>query len=364
MSWLKKSLFSLFVLILFFGIGEGLAHLLWEQPQIDVDVGMQLTPHRTRIWGLKPGKDRQFGVEIDIGEKGLRSSQQPIQTTRWMTLGDSSIFGHGLRDEETLHTHLASALAQYGHQVEVLCGGIPGYSILQSQRLMNDVGWSLQPSVLVIGNLWSDNNFDHFVDQEWLTVLDERNDLLHQLLSHSKLWGWLNTYLRPIRSVEKGDPHSKISWIRDPYKTGKRRVPVDLYAKELDALIEHARQKGVGVLLLQPANIYRLRGNLTGATWDPYFTAQREIAKRRKVPIIDAATVLRAFKVDEETAFLDEMHPTNTANKWIAQAIVLKALQEGWPENQLLPTETDAWSAEIDDPWQDNPPFEANRQAK
>lgn len=364
MSWLKKTLFSGLSFLFFFLIGEGIARLLWVPPEIDVDVGMQLAPHQTRIWSLQPGTDRQFGVEIHIGENGLRSSQQPVQKTRWLTLGDSSIFGHGLRDEGTLHSHLSTTLEQYGQDVEVLCGGVPGYSILQSRRLMNDIGWSLEPSVLVIGNLWSDNNFDHFVDQEWLAILDARNHFIHKWLSHSKLWGWMNASLRPMKTPEKGDPHSKISWLRDPYKTGKRRVPVNQYASQLDELIEQARQQGIGVILLQPANIYRLRGTLTGATWEPYFIAQREIAEHRNIPIVDVATVLRAFKVPEKQAFLDEMHPTDTSNKWIAQAIVLEALQFGWPDNQLLPSQIDNYIPKIEDPWEDAPPFESNTQAQ
>jgi len=341
----RKLLFSLLPVALLLGAGEALVRGLWtpEAGLEDVDAGVQMVAHPSRIWGLEPDSTlRNFGVDVTVDGDGLRVGAGPEDAPRtWMVVGDSSFFGHGLSAEDTLHAHLAEALEAAGKPTRVLCGAVPGYSVLQTRRMLDEVGWARSPDLLVVGNLWSDNNFDRFTDAEWLSELDARTGRGLGLLTGSRLLQWLKASAAPARPVEAGDPLGRISWIRDPTATGQRRVPVERYHAELDALLGEAAERGVGVVVVQPANRYRVASR-TGTedvpyTWDPYFAAQREVASHRGVPVVDAAAVLRVFGLGGDAAFLDEMHPTGAANQAIALAVSTAVQQAGWPETSLVP---------------------------
>ena len=359
MLHLSKGLFvaTLFLLLMEMGFRS-----CWNpsNPYQEVDVGMQLRPHFTRIWALKPGVEQQFGAKITIDEEGFRRSSVVKGDSTWFVLGDSSFFGHGLRDKETLHEQLQEQLLEQGYSIHVRCGGVPGYSVLQTERMMNEVGWELKPEILLIGNLWSDNNFDHFVDRDWLAALQPPS-VFHQVLWRSRMFGWLQYQISPPEIGKKDDPHRKISWIRDPLAKGARRVDIQTYMTTLDHLIQEAGARGVGVLLIQPANRYRVEGSVPNATWTPYFEAQRMVANHRGVPIFDAAAYLRVFGMNPQEAFLDELHPSGEANHLLAQGMILTLQAAGWPQQLPLPSkDADLIMDSIFDPWSEGVDFSSN----
>ena len=101
----------------------------WTPPDwggtVDVDTAHPTShPH----WSLEQGTHTQFGVEVTIDEYGLRSGPLDTIEPTWLVLGDSSFFGHGLTDPETLHAKLSTQLNQLGIKRSVKCGGVPGYS--------------------------------------------------------------------------------------------------------------------------------------------------------------------------------------------------------------------------------------------
>ena len=282
MNVTRRISYALIVTILMALLSEVGTRMYWSPPDWGrtVDVGTQLIPHPTRIWSLEPGTLSQFGVDVTIDENGLRSWPNDSHGPTWLVLGDSSFFGHGLPDSETLHVSLSTHLKELGIERSVKCGGVPGYSILQSAILLDEVGWDFEPELLIIGNLWSDNNVDYFVDKEWLHSLHRTSAQLISLLRRSHMFLWMWSKLRPYNAEgQQGDPQAKVSWLRDPYAKGQRRVALADYAQELDRILAEAGRRGVGVVLIQPANVYRVDQSVGEATWDPYFSAMAEVGK-------------------------------------------------------------------------------------
>lgn len=364
MSRQRRILFSFSLVLLFFSALELILRMNWDPPnwKHTLDVGTQLLPHPTRIWSMEPGAQVQFGVEVKIDENGLRDSNLDGQEKKWLVIGDSSFFGHGLPDEDTLHEQLTQSHLSNGHSIGVQCGGVPGYSILQSNLLMEEVGWGLNPDMLIIGNLWSDNNFEYFVDSQWLNELHSPQAKIIAGLRHFRSFLLLYSYLRPQASLQskKGNPQSKISWLRSPNAEGKRRVPVEDYAQALDALLSRASEMGVPTLLFQPANRYRVEQSVEEATWDPYFDAMRKVGEYREVPIFDAAAYLRVFGISSNVAFLDELHPTALANSHFVQGLLLQLQSFGWPEKPPIPKSAPPIEQIWSDPWEKGVDFEVN----
>jgi len=351
---MKRILFSVLVLIVCLS-GLELIARCFSFPTLDSpSVGMQLQAHPTRIWSMRPGSQEQFGAMVTVDELGMRQTKTTPNSKKWLILGDSSFFGHGLDDNETLHHHLEETLRTDKSNIDVLCGATPGYSTLQSLDFMNEIGWDLQPSVLVIGNLWSDNNFDHFQDAEWISELHKPQHRLLRMMGQSHLFIQLTRLLRPDllnSSVNEASPHAKISWVRDPYSSGRRRVPLEIYINTLSTIILEARDRNIAVLLIQPANKYRMDIATVEYTWDPYFKTQRAIATHFDIPILDVATTLRAFGLNKSQSFLDDMHPTGEANFWIAQHIadIWKRRQENG--DAWIPNQDEAPTISLKDKW-------------
>ena len=332
---MKRLFFTICTFVLTLCIIEGIARLFPRPKFESPSVGMQLQAHPTRIWSMRPGTQEQFGATVTIDNLGMRTTNTTPDSEKWLILGDSSFFGHGLDDDGTLHHHLENALRTEGLNIDVICGSTPGYSILQSLDFMNEIGWDLKPSVLVIGNLWSDNNFDHFQDAQWMEELNQPQKKLIRNLRNSYIFIHLTNLIRPdVLKTENSDasPHAKISWVRDPFTTGKRRVPLPIYIDALSTLILEAKSRNIATIIIQPANKHRLESEAVEYTWDPYFKAQRAIASHFDVPSIDVAPTLNAFGLSQTQAFLDNMHPTSEANFWVAQRI-----KDEWKHTQDYP---------------------------
>jgi hypothetical protein len=352
---IRKILWSMVVLIAFLGCLEGIAQMFPIAAPPTPQIGMQLQPHPSRIWSMRPGTQQQFGATVTIDNLGMRSTEVNPTSKRWLTLGDSSIFGHGLSDDGTLHHQLEEALRGAGFDIDVLCGATPGYSSVQSLDYLNEIGWDLQPDVIVLGNLWSDNNFDHFQDHVWMDTLSSPSNRIIRVLKSSSLLMHTSKILRPdlwtVDNTLSANPHTKVSWIREPYAKGTRRVPLPLYIHTISTILEEASKRNIEVIVMQPANRHRLDIVDVEVTWDPYFKAQTAVADHYNVPTIDVAPILRAFGLSKSQAFLDQMHPTAQANYWIAQSI-LDLWKNRVTENQAwLPKNTSPPSLEIPDRW-------------
>jgi len=344
--------FSLAPVVALLVAGELLARVLASAPASEVDAGdagdaasggLSMVPHPTRIWSLAPGLIHDGGVTHRIREDQLRAVPETDAPLRALTLGDSSIFGHGLEDQDTLHVQLAAALASRELRVDVYCGGVPGYSTEQSLVLLDETGWGLEPDLLVVGNLWSDNDFQYFVDREWLAALNSPLRRLDRALAWSVAWERLRSLQRPEAARDGALP---IGWVREPYPTreGRRRVPLADYAANLDAMLAAAADRDVGAVVLAPANRHRLEPDGSLVMWDAYFEAMRLVAERRNVLVVDAVETLDGLTLDE--AFLDEMHPTGRANARYGEALAAALVSAGWPEARLIPERAPPLAAE------------------
>ncbi len=310
--------------------------------------GMVLVGHPTRLWGLEPGARRGFGVIATINTLGLRGPPpelpRPKERARVLVLGDSSLFGHGVSDERTLSrqleralsTQLSTRLSTRGLSADVVNGAIPGYTTEQSLVLMDEVGWDLEPTLLLLGNLWSDNSFDRFYDRD---LLHTQRRFAVGLASHSAFFRWLAVALDRFRPRARS---RIVTWTTSSRHRvgGVRRVPLDDYARNLDLLVREARSRGIGAALLAPSNRETVREGLARRTaWSGYFDAQARVAQHHAVPRIDSLPAFQAAVAGGATLddlFLDQMHPTVTGLSLTADLVAGALIAAGWPAEALL----------------------------
>jgi len=297
--------------------------------------------HPTRLWGMNTGNRRVGTVAAFINEKGLRGElpelPRPEGRERVMLVGDSTFFGHGIEDDETIIKQMVARLQERGLDVDGVNGGIPGYSTEQTRMLMEEDGWDLQPTLLLIGNLWSDNNFDHFRDAD---LLRTRQMWMQNPMSRSSLFLMLAAGIDGLT----GNPHARVvTWTRTSElpDTGIRRVPLKRYAQNIDVLIRGAASRGIGTVVVSPVNRQMAEQQVASdVAWQPYFDAQAAVAAHHGVPVIDLAPALIAA-ASEHTGgelYLDEMHPTSLGAGYFADALTDGVVAAGWPEQDLQGT--------------------------
>ena len=102
------------------------------------------------LYRLVPGSSGWYnGTRVDVNAAGLRdrdySEPAPAGISRILVLGDSMVFGVGLRPEDTLPAQLARRL----DAAEAINSGIFGYNLTQQVQLLRDVGPRYRPDVVV-----------------------------------------------------------------------------------------------------------------------------------------------------------------------------------------------------------------------
>ena len=199
-----------------------------------------LLPSATRIFRFPPGPVLLAGATATIDADGFRLPQTAgaAGAPLIITLGDSSIFGHGVQDGATLHDRLQVHLQEAGIATNVTTAAQPGYSTVQALAVMREAGWARNPSLLVVGTMWSDSTLDRYRDSE---MVDREQGLEHSALYRLL---WLGT------STALGRPTARqVRW-PTPSDAGIRRVPLREYRDNLDAILSEAAKRGVSVLVL------------------------------------------------------------------------------------------------------------------
>lgn len=348
----RKLLFSLTVSAgLWLGL-EGIATVLyapelqaWESPPPSPRKGVSVMQgHPYLIYEYVPGKHNDGGVTVTINSLGLRGPElelpKPAGTRRFITTGDSSVFGFGVRDDEVFSSVAAGAL---GDGVEAVVGATPGYSTYQTLNLLRLRGLSTEPDLFIIGNLWSDNNFDAFVDKETIATLTgyEASTVgaVKRVLTNSAIYRVADWKLRVRPQIEKV---RVVDWqvsSADRGQIGLRRVAIDDYAANLDHLVEIAKGEGADVVFLLLSNNEDLGPQPVGnapKAWTPYREVMRDTAKRHGAPVIDVPELFRASGLSKEDLFLDKMHPTARGHRMIGEALATLLKERGWAEGGSL----------------------------
>ncbi len=344
----RRLVFSLAMFAIVIGTAEGLARVLGKDvldqaaspPPVSTEGAPNLLGNPFLLYEMSPGKRFESGIDIAINSYGLRgpewSRDKPSGVRRIMAVGDSSVYGFGVQDDEVFTARIDQAL---GDAVQVINAAVPGYSTYQAINLLQIRGLSLQPDLLLVGCIWSDNNFDSFVDRDLLAAYSSfRNRharAAHDLLRRSSLYTILDYKLRVLRTFPE---ERRVGWmVGRGEKTGERRVPIREYARNLESIVELAHGAGAEVaFMVLPNREDVLTVNASGAAWDPYRDVMRDTAKRHGAPVLELPALFVEAGVEADALFLDEMHPTAQGHQLWADLALNTLDERGWVAGQPL----------------------------
>lgn len=286
------------------------------------------------LWELQTGDIVERGNPVHVNRAGFRDVERgPKTRPRALSLGDSSIYGYGVRDAEVF-----TSLLEQRFDADFIDGGVPGYSTYQSLNLLDMRGLALDPDLLIVGSLWSDNNFDQFNDADLLAAYAGFHDgtarRLRTVLAHSALFRWMDWTLRV---APQGERARKVGWMthHDGATSGSRRVAINDYAANLEAFCERMQSRGGGIVWLLPPNREDLAPPADRPRWAPYRQVMRDTAARHHAPLVDGPAAFLASGQSADALFLDQMHPTAAGHAVLANAIAAALADAGWPGTPL-----------------------------
>lgn len=281
------------------------------------------------LWEQVPGVRQEQGVTAQINSMGMRGPEpalpKPTGVRRLLATGDSSVYGFGVEDGSPFINVAAQALNTADSPIEGWNAAIPGYSSFQSINLLEMRALDLEPDVLVIANLWSDNNFDDFVDKDlisaWSSFESTPTARVHRALQGSAFYRVMNYRLNIATGMQA--KARAVGWqVGGEGQIGRRRVEINDYASNLERLVELARENKASVVFVVLANREDLRPHEAPPAWTTYRQVMRETAERHGAPIVQVPELFQASGLSTTQLFLDEMHPTVTGHRLIGEALV------------------------------------------
>lgn len=283
------------------------------------------------LWELAPGERDGPGGAVSINAAGFRDRERSGKTgQRVLALGDSSVYGFGVGDQDVFTAKLEAGLS--GADVEVINGGVPGYSSTQALNVLWGRGLALDPDLLLVMTLWSDNNFDTFVDADQIATYAawQRSGVAsaEAVLEHSAVYRLLEFWLRKNES-------SRVGWmeLKRQAPSGNRRVPIGDYARNLTEFCTTMAARDGGVAFVILPNRHDLQGGHSDPPWVPYRQVMRAVAESCGAPLIDLPA---AFARDgRHFLFLDEMHPSQAGHALMADTIANTLRELGWPAKPI-----------------------------
>ncbi len=327
-SKLRFLAFSLVPLLVFLGLGELAARRFWHTAPPGDD---NLPSHPTRLWVLPESTTMLVGPhQVQTAENGLRFVPLTGAEHRILTLGDSNIFGYDLGHPDTLHGRLQQTFEQWGMHVDVLCGGVFGYSTVQSLALLQEVGFGMEPDLLVVGNLLSDEYPDALTDLERIAGRETAWSRFEWTFLRWSV-GW--KFVR-LRFLESEAAEHVIRGAVGRLGQADPRVPVADYEANLVQICELAAERDVGVVFYQPPTHDRMTGRIEDSE---HVLAQRRAAERCGVPLVVGLAALKLDEIPIDQAFLDDVHATAVTNQAVARHLARVLTEAGWPEQRLVP---------------------------
>jgi hypothetical protein len=150
-------------------LAESAASLPDEGPGLSLRGLVRPSCNSRLIFELKPGLRATFqGVPLEVNEHGHRGAARPrakpLGTVRVLGIGDSVLFGWGVREDETFLSGLERRLNASGERPhEVLNFGVPGYNTMQEATQLEAVGLGWAPDAVVVCFVHNDDQLPGFV---------------------------------------------------------------------------------------------------------------------------------------------------------------------------------------------------------
>ena len=265
-------------------------------------------------WTLPAGTTMMWrGKRAKINNLGFRGPEpRSDATTRLLIVGDSSVFGDGLSDGETMAAQVSALL---GPDVDVQNGGVPGYTCEQSRVLLDRVLDRFQPDILISYNQHSDfrraNPDDRVMLAAGLGALGSTG--IGRLISAGMIWRRMQSN---GANLDRGEYQRCLSEMATSHRARGGKMAFVVPITEVD----FADSPFFG----EP------EPEEEGSRLSDYRQTMKTVAGQYGAVLVDGPKAVRATGLTGNAALQDPVHPTAAGQKALAQSIVTALRQAGW----------------------------------
>ncbi|MFG0317537.1 MAG: SGNH/GDSL hydrolase family protein [Planctomycetota bacterium JB042] len=306
--------------------------VLWN-PRRDADLNTdegEFRRHHAWLWEPRPGVVVHGDAINEDAMRGPPVARDDRAALRIAVLGDSTTYGFGLREHDSWGRDLERFLRALDVDVEVLNGGVIGYSIEQGYRLYLGKIRPFRPDVVVAAFGAVNEHFkDLSTDRAKIDLLSHPLFRLRQLLERYAAFRLLERAIEGAPEVRELDEDDVTP-----------RVPVREFRRRIADLKRAVEEDGGRLVLVSPPR--RLDAEARWPDLIDYTEALEEAAKAEGIPL---APVRREFQSRDEVAlgdrfrepsvakdspfFIDQWHPSVRGHVVYAGTVGLTLLQAG-----------------------------------
>jgi lysophospholipase L1-like esterase len=269
-------------------------------------------PDPELFWRLKPNQNCQtkigrFPVHVNqFGYRGKSFSElKPAATKRVFTFGDSATYGWGIKDDETYSQQVENLLKADGISVEVINGGVNGYSLFQ-EEIASQRSLKFSPDAVIFAFCF--NETWHGLEtlspegrKRVLSAVAWKNYLRKSALFH--VFGEIQ--MRFVYDVLR----HRLTTETHGGKADDILTRVERYQRTLERIKQHCDESKIPYAFL----ILPIQGS---SQLDAFQKTMSDFSEKQKIPL----TSLVPLKVKEVEYFLqnDTVHPTAKGHLEIA----------------------------------------------
>jgi lysophospholipase L1-like esterase len=208
----------------------------------------------------------ELAYDVHINALGLRGpeiARAPAPgRTRILALGDSMTFGFYLEENETWPARLESLLRAAGHPVEVVNGGVGGWTISSEALFLEERALALAPAHVLIGFCANDiADLDHplsVYEGQKRAAQAGRGELEEAIFTSALYELYLRVevtwkHWRERHSGEEPHPLTSVDLPRERAEALWR-----VYATWLDRIQQTLAPRGIGLTLVYLPDVYKL----------------------------------------------------------------------------------------------------------
>ncbi len=254
------------------------------------------------------GRARLMDADVVINSRGLRDREvdaaKPAGTTRILMLGDSIVFGWGVRQDETLPVYLERDLKAAGQeQVQVINTGVGNYNTAMEVAYFLEHGVSYTPDIVVL---------NYFInDAEPTPVYSDVPWLARHLYSYAVLGGAWDGFKRRI----SGEEQDWRSYYAGLYAAGAPGW--DKSQASIARLAAYCREHGIRLIM---SNIPELR-ELKDYPFKDVQAKLEALASANGIEYVDLLPAVQAEDPKSLWVTVPDPHPNKLAQELLAERL-------------------------------------------